>query len=314
MADAERALLHRGGRPGTWGSLGLWQEGVDDYAGACEALALAVGRAAGIRPGDRVLSLACGAGDELLLWARHFGAAEVLGLELDPRLVAAARGLVAGSAVAAGLPRACRIEVQQANLRQWAAAGGPDASTVGGVGTAGRLLATPGSFDRVVCVDAAYWLGPRAALWRRVAPLLRPGGRLAYTDLCLGPPAHPAWRWALRGAASLARVPWAEVPSAEGHAQALRQAGLVALQGERLDALVLAGFAAHVRSQEPRIGRTVLHPDWRRPGLTARLIGPCRAAGLGYVLMSGERLPGNAAATAAAERTALSSSGTPVSA
>ena len=247
MADAERALLHRGGRPGTWGSLGLWQDGVDDYAGACEALALAVGRAAGIRPGDRVLSLACGAGDELLLWARHFGAAEVLGLELDPRLVAAARGLVAGSAVAAGLPRACRIEVQQANLRQWAAAGGTDASTVGGVGSAGRLLATPGSFDRVVCVDAAYWLGPRTALWRRVAPLLRPGGRLAYTDLCLGPPTRPAWRWALRGAASLARVPLAEVPSAEGHAQALRQAGLVALQGERLDALVLAGFAAHVR-------------------------------------------------------------------
>lgn len=308
MADAERALLHRGGRPGTWGSLGLWQDGVDDYAGACEALALAVGRAAGIRPGDRVLSLACGAGDELLLWARHFGAAEVLGLELDPRLVAAARALVAGGSGTAGAPRGCRIEVRQANLRPRAAGDGTRA------GMAEALLATPGSFDRVVCVDAAYWLGPRAALWRSVAPLLRPGGRLAYTDLCLGPPAHPAWRWALRGAASLARVPLAEVPSAEGHAQAMRQAGLVALQGERLDALVLAGFAAHVRSQEPRIGRTPLHPDWRRPGLTARLIGPCRAAGLGYVLMSGERLPGNAAATAAAERTALSSSGTPVSA
>jgi SAM-dependent methyltransferase len=314
MADAERALLHRGGRAGTWGSLGLWHEGVDDYAGACAALARAVGQAAGIRPGDRVLSLACGAGDELLLWAREFGAAEVLGLELDPRLVAAARGRVDSQARGLGgaredpapLPRGCRIEVRQADLRQLARAGGAAAGAI----APGQL----GSFDCVVCVDAAYWLGPRATLWRSVAPLLRPGGRLAYTDLCLGAPRQPAWRWALRGAAALARVPLADVPAAEGHALALRQAGLVHVRAERLDALVLAGFAAHVRNQEPRIGRTALHPDWRRPGLTARLIGPCRAAGLGYVLMSGERLPGNAAATATAERTALSSSGTPVSA
>ena len=39
MPTAERALLHRGGRRGTWGSLGLWHDQADDYAEACEALA-----------------------------------------------------------------------------------------------------------------------------------------------------------------------------------------------------------------------------------------------------------------------------------
>jgi ribosomal protein L11 methylase PrmA len=94
MPTAERALLHRGGRRGTWGSLGLWHDQADDYAEACEALARAVGAAAGIEPGERVLSIGSGAGDELLLWAQAFGAAEVWGVERDPLLVAAAQRLV----------------------------------------------------------------------------------------------------------------------------------------------------------------------------------------------------------------------------
>ncbi len=55
-AHRQRQLLHQGGRPGTWGNLGLWADGGDapdpiattDYAGACHALALAVGDAAGL--------------------------------------------------------------------------------------------------------------------------------------------------------------------------------------------------------------------------------------------------------------------------
>ncbi len=300
MPSAERALLHRGGRTGTWGSLGLWHDGADDYAEACSSLARAVGEAAGLRRGDRVLSLACGAGDELLLWAQDFGAAEVVGLELDP-VHAAAATRQAGSA---SLPRGTRIEVRRADVRQLARAGLPR-----------------GYFDRIVCVDAAYWLGPRAALWRAAATLLRPGGRIAFTDLSLAPErlaGRPLLRALLHGAAGLARVPLGELRPAAAQAEALAGAGYGGVQWLQLDATVLDGFAAHVRRQGPRVSRTGLHPDWRRPALTAKLIGPCRAAGLGYVLVSGEwrgePSPGRAAATAAADRTALSSRGTPVSA
>ena len=99
----------------------------------------------------------------------------------------------------------------------------------------------------------------------------------------------------------------------------LRSAGFADVQSLALDATVLDGFARHVRRQGPLVARTALHPDWRRPAVTARLIGPCRAAGLGYALLSGavpssaEPMP-RAVATASAERTALSSKGTPVSA
>ena len=99
-AHRQRQLLHQGGRPGTWGNLGLWADGGDapdliattDYAGACRALALSVGDAAGLQPGARVLSLACGAGDELLLWTDHFGASRVLGVEVDPAAARLAQG------------------------------------------------------------------------------------------------------------------------------------------------------------------------------------------------------------------------------
>jgi demethylmenaquinone methyltransferase/2-methoxy-6-polyprenyl-1,4-benzoquinol methylase len=156
MPTAERALLHRGGRRGTWGSLGLWHDQADDYAEACEALARAVGAAAGIEPGERVLSIGCGAGDELLLWALGFGAAEVWGVEHDPLLVAAAQHLVQRTP----LPQGTTVHVLAGDAAQ------------------PSLLALPRRhFDRIVCVDAAYHLSPRAPFLRRMAGLLRPGGR-----------------------------------------------------------------------------------------------------------------------------------------
>jgi SAM-dependent methyltransferase len=305
MATAERALLHRGGRSGTWGSLGLWRDGADDYAEACEALARAVGQAAGIQPGERVLSIGCGAGDELLLWAQGFGAAEVCGLERDPALVAAARSLVSQAPLSPGT----RITVL-----------GGDAAQLGS-------LALPWPrFDRIVCVDAAYHLSPREPFLAAALALLRPGGRLALTDLTLGPPRHRVWRGLLRAAAALTRVRLHDLRPVPGQVARLQAAGFADVQALALDATVLEGFSQHVRRQGPRVARTLLHPDWRRPGLTAQLIGPCRAAGLGYALMSGScgsaYAPASASgdatpsdvATASAERTALSSSGTPVSA
>jgi SAM-dependent methyltransferase len=295
MPTAERALLHRGGRSGTWGSLGLWRDDTDDYAEACESLARAVADAAGLRPGERVLSLGSGAGDELCLWAQDYGATEVWGLEREPALVQASRALVQRRGLPAG-----RVKVLQGDAAALA------------------TLALPlQHFDRIVCVDAAYHLRGRAAWLQAMRPLLRPGGRLAYTDLTHTPARRPGWGWLLRGAARLAAVPLAELGPLPAQVARLQQAGFADVQALALDATVLDGFARHVRRQGPRVARTALHPDWRRPGLTAQLIGPCRAAGLGYALLSASAPADSgfsAEATAAAERTALSSSGTPVSA
>jgi cyclopropane fatty-acyl-phospholipid synthase-like methyltransferase len=107
-----------------------------------------VGEAAALQPGDRLLSVACGAGEELRLWREHFGVAVPLGTEPDATLARAAG-------------------VHGRVLRQDA------------------LAPLSGRFDAVVCVDAAYHFTPRQAWLQAMALCLDPGGRIAFTDLVL---------------------------------------------------------------------------------------------------------------------------------
>jgi SAM-dependent methyltransferase len=325
MPTAECALLHRGGRRGTWGSLGLWHGDEEDYALACQALASAVGRAAGLQPGDHVLSLACGAGDELLLWLQAFGVARVTGVERDALRVQAARKLLATRLP--GLAPSAATVVEGSALAM-PALGLQDAQRAH-QGDAAYLPQAAG-VDRVVCVDGAYHLRPRSDFLRAALAALRPGGTLAYTDLSLVEQVPPWRRALLQGAARLCGLDGDELASAARQQQRLKALGFVDVQVQPLDAAVLSGFARYVRQQSDRVARTAWHPDWRRPALTARLIGPSQAAGLGYVLLSARKpfaadaqgelgaaskaastSAPSAAATSQAERTALSSSGTP---
>lgn len=261
--------LHLGGQPARWGNLGLWQRRSpeEDYATACARLARAVGEAAGMRAGDAVLSLACGAGEELALWAEHFGAEQVMALELSPSLAAQARQRADSSHTG------CRTEVYCADASRLA-------QLVGG------------RFDRIVCVDAIYHLGPRVPLVRAARPLLAQGGGFAFTDLALERGTggvRQAWRrlW-LRLGAALAGLPYSQVMSREAQCELMRQAGFDSVQATALDAPVLEGFCAFAARQSQRIGPKARRTAaWWRVAATAWFIRLGRPAGLGYVLYSG---------------------------
>jgi cyclopropane fatty-acyl-phospholipid synthase-like methyltransferase len=285
----EADLLHAGGPARRWGNLGWWPVDAParalaawSYAEACAALADRVGRAAGLRPGDRVLSLACGRGEELATWVERFGVAEVVGLEPDPAAAREAHALVQARGHGA------RVRVLAATLGGWP----------------GRARAAPpppaglGLFDRVVCVDAAYHLGPRQDFLQRATARLRPGGRLAYTDLVRAPaPPTDAERstpWTVRALQAWAArhgLDLGQVGTVEATAEHLRRLGAEDLAVERLDEAVLDGFAAYARRQSRALGWRRLTPAWWRVTGTAWGLAPLRRAGLGYALFSA-RSPG----------------------
>lgn len=272
----ECAALHLGGRAARWGNLGCWHPGLPganaSYADAAEALALAVAQAAGVQDGERVLALGCGEGEELALVRRLWPHAQCWGVEADP----------------ARWRRGCS---------------GPAAPDH----AAGRWLLgsavqpppalVPGTFDRLLVVDAAYHFVPREAFLAAAARLLRPGGTLAYTDLA--PARTPASRArhgaVLALAARLCGLSGGRLLPLADQVARLQSQGFGAVQVQDLSEPVLGGFAAFVQRHAAAHGLSLLQPAWRRTALTARLIGPCRRAGLGYVLLSAVRQPAGAA-------------------
>lgn len=196
-----------------------------------------------------MLAVGCGAGEEMRLWQRETGAARITGVESR------------------------RVHVRPPAVLE-------------GSGTALGALGLPqAGFDCVLCVDAAYHLHPRSDFLRGAWLLLRPGGRLAYTDLTL----ERAPGLLLRAAARLCGVPAEDLCAGPAQLQRLQAAGFVGARCEALDGAVLDGFAAFVAQQSRRIGRARFAPAWRRAAVTAALIPHARAAGLGYALLSASK-------------------------
>lgn len=259
----ETALL--AGRPTRWQNLGLWTD-TRDYERACEALASRVGEVAGLGPGDRLLELACGSGAAFQVWRERFGVGALIGIELDPARAARASELGRVVCAPAIADRALSV--------------------------AGR-----GPFDAVVCVDAAYHLGPVEELARAVGGALCPGGRFAFTTLVAGrrPPPLPCpaalGDWAGRALAARAQIPPGALLPVPALEATLAEAGFVEVTVRRLDEEVLGGFARHVARRFAAASmRERLRPGWLKILGTAALGSLGRASGaLGYGLVSARR-------------------------
>lgn len=274
---AEARLLHHGGRSGRWGNLGLWPDDLQgtDYATACTALADCLAQAAALERGTRLLALGCGAGEELRHWQRRFALADSVGLEPD-----AARRAIARRGEPAGGDGIEAIDEDGARAPRLLDA------------PASELLAAAGDgFHTLLALDSAYHFGQRARWLAQAHAALRPGGRIAFTDLVLEP------RGALQSLAAsalrrLAQLPAVHIPELTPRAgvlAALAAAGFEEVEATDLSHAVLGGFARFVALQARRIGPLAATPAWARVAATARWIGPARRIGLHYLLFSARR-------------------------
>jgi len=232
---------------GRWNNLGYWP-GARDYTAAARELARQHGALAGIRPGLRVLELACGFGAGLELWQAEFGVTASCALE---RREACARAI---AAVPDGLP----TTVVQGRFDE------PLVATVGAA-----------RFDAILCVDAAYHARSLAAFLETCAPALAPDGVLVFSTVArgagyddLGPIGRTALHWVLR----LADIPAASVCDRPTLPCLIDAVGLQAEAVRDLSHGVFAGFASWVERRDRSLGGVSRWSrDWLKIRMTARL-------------------------------------------
>ena len=115
-----------------------------------------------LNPNSHVLDVASGWGASALRLARQAGCS-VIGVELDPQAVGSAKA----RAVQLGLSERVRFETHDANK---------------------RVPFADNTFDAVVCFDAIAHLRDRYRVFAEWSRLLKPGGRLLFTDQILTGP------------------------------------------------------------------------------------------------------------------------------
>ncbi len=131
-------------------------EDLGQYSWTGKAELEAIFPSLGLAAGQRLLDVACGAGGPARFAARTTGCT-VVGVDNSEGAIATASRLSGEE----GLRNRVSFQVADASL---------------------RLPFPDASFDAVLCVDAIVLLPGRAAVLRDWSRLLRPGGRIAFTD------------------------------------------------------------------------------------------------------------------------------------
>ena len=140
-----------------WANLGDWTSATS-YPEACEALAHRLARLANLEPGQHMLDLGFGLGEQIKFWYQYYQPAKVTGLN----------------------PSKSQLNFAQAYLE-----------TLGSMHPGLKLLGIgaeeldhlESSYDRIVSLDAAYHFPDRYSVLTKAREKLMPSGYIAFTDM-----------------------------------------------------------------------------------------------------------------------------------
>lgn len=244
-----------------WLNLGYWKT-ARTYPEAAAALATLLAEAAQLGRRDRVLDVGFGFGEQDFLWIDRNGVEHITGLNITEPQVRKARARVE----ARGL-------MDRIDLR---------------LGSATKIPFAEGSFHKVVALESAFHFNTRALFFGQAFRALRPGGRIALTDLIRRP---GAGRLTFRNRlmCRTLSIPLANVYDRNEYVRLLAATGFVDIQCESISRYVSASTMKYRRLLATGVPFDEIVVDVTDEERDARAEGGC---GLSDYIIVSARKPG----------------------